>query len=324
MKITSSEVSVHSVDCFGELGSEVTSVHAGVASDVIARAGGIARITTGVATAIKATFKEILQATTGLVEQATELASARGIAVGTGIAGSFIAGIASGIVVATKVASTSTRIIAARATTAKLETAEQVLELELRNASGVTSEVVARIATIGIAQGVARINIASHFIARIAALVGEEPLQPLAEAELPATVGVATEVAATSTRITFEVVARRAGHNAIARATVARGRLAGCQIFETGKQVTNFGTTITCSTRITCRITGTAIAGVSPGAHQQGEDESGHHHSGLHWVNSPFPGFGPRRTGLSLSKHLKCVLLLLVGTTVELCQSDEP
>ena len=316
--MSSSEVNVRSFSGFGELRSRC--IAARIARNVARIADGIARIATGVATAGEETIEESLHITTGFVEQTAEFPTATGVATVARFATEVVARAATGVtatvtrtatdfvariatVVAATVARTATgvtssaRIAATIAATSELEAFEKFLELELGTATGVTTEIVARTA-IGIASSariatevVARTAIATNGIARIATLVGEESLQPFSKRELGTATGVATEIATTVTRTTIDDVARRTCHDTVAGTAFAhRTRLAGDQVLETGEQIARLGTTVARTARIAGRIARSAIACESPGAHQQGEDESGHHNSGLHWVNSPFPG----------------------------------
>jgi len=153
-----------------------------------------------------------------------------------------------------------------------LETFEKFSERKLFAAGGVAriaiAEIIARTA-------ITEIITATNFIARIATLRCEQAFQPFSKRELFAAGIITTDIATGITVADF--VTRRTSNNTVTRtAFTRRAGATGNKVFETRKQVTRLGTTVARTAGITSGITRTAVACKDPGAHQQGDDESGH------------------------------------------------
>lgn len=230
----------------------VAGAGAGIASNVARIANGVTRIAAGVALSEREAVEELLHIPARLVKQTAELRTAGGVtriaidiaaivASVTRTATDFVARIAT--VVAASVARTaigvtsSTRVAAAIAATSELEAFEELLEGEPRATTGITADVVARIA-IGIASTTritgdvaARIAIDIARTAGITAFRGKQFLQALSEGVLRAATVVATGIVA---RITIDDITRRTCHDTVTgTAFTHRARLAGDQAFET-------------------------------------------------------------------------------------------
>lgn len=214
-----------------------------IASDVARIAHGVTGIAR-IALSGEESVEELLHFVAGLVEQASELLAAAGVAriavdVATAAriaATDFVARTAAGIATVARAAigiATAARITATDAALSEREAFEKFLEPELRAATGVAADFAARIAVDFTAAAriafdhAARITIDIARSAGITAVHGKKLLQLPSERELMTTAGITTDAG-----ITFDDVA--AGHDTVTGATFRhRARLAGDQTFQT-------------------------------------------------------------------------------------------
>ena len=228
---------------------------------------------------------ELFPASTGIARTTGIVTCTTGIACTTGIVAC-----STGIARTTGTVTRTTTVTAGA--TQFAETFEKLLERKTRTAIGIartahivtrTTGIVARIATI--------VTTGSTRITRIASFRRKQSLQAASEYKFSSTTIIASEIATGATRIAIGLTTGCAGNNRIARVALARcTRTARNKLLETRKQVAGLGATVTRPTRIHFGAR-TTIMCISPHAHQHDHHKGDHQQSGLHWVDSPFPGW---------------------------------